>query len=526
MITIDHSKKSKTAGQVSDVVRPRKLILLWAIVASIGIFYALFAFRTFILRYYPSPPFIYDEGDTLADWLNTCVWSDRSDRYTAWQSLYTPFAHYICTLSNFIIGEVHPKWYGGWRQFSTVTKWLLIINIGFWLTIILPIKPFSKDNTFKGSLKRFIIHRFPFKFLTFLSYGALYSFERGNLLSISYVLFWLSFRAVYKPSLRIACQPILVGIAAAIKPYILMFSLYGRRWSGLVIALITVVVLQIIPVLLVGAPGIENLPANLDYFSRDNKLMDVVSRAVNSLSFKSYLDMKKLAVYGVGMDIKGLNFLLVLDTLYVISVVIFVIMCFLAVRCLLTSIKIDRHQSKLLLSISADSSTHAGNGRLREQLNSRVVLHRYAVPALLFVFVYMMISQSSGAYVVLFLLVPLLCIEEETGIVSSSPILLTLYFLAICAFDMPWLSAKAYECGIKFPLDDFRQIPLLSEMTGQEFTCMGTFVGPVSLARPFLVLLFACFLILKLRHLIQVDHRALVSEFDDACTPDHHSTTS
>jgi predicted nucleic acid-binding Zn ribbon protein len=480
--------------------------LLLLIVIGIGIFYALFAFRTFVLHYYPSPPLIFDEGDSLADWTNTCAWSDRSDRYTVWQSLYTPFSHFLCTIANLIFGQIPPGYFSGWRQFSTNIKFIVAMHIGMWLTILIPIKPFPKSNTLLTNLKYYGVRVLPFRLMTLFSYAALFSFERGNTIGVGYIFFWLSIRAAYFPSLRSVLHPVFVGAAAAIKPYILLFSLYGRRLSGLIIAFLTVVVLQIIPILLVGAPGIENLPDNLKFYSNEFSILNVVSKAIYTFSFNGYRDMKRLVGFGIGSDMLGMNYTLYLDLFYAVSLGLFLLMMVLAFRCLVTSINIDRRESRLCAESCTDVASSSFS-RLCEAFNSRLVMLRYAIPAFINVMVFLIYSQSSGAYVILFLLVAVFCIEEETLIISQSPILLSLYFCAICAFDLPGVTSKAYECGIRsISLEYFRQIPLLSELTGQQFLCLGTYTGAVALLRPIFFLLFGSLLMLKLRKRIQLSH--------------------
>jgi hypothetical protein len=205
--------------------------------------------------------------------------------------------------------------------------------------------------------------------------------------------------------------------------------------------------------------------------------------------------MKRLVDFGIGSDILGLDYRLYLDILYGISFILFLTFCFLAFRCLLTGINTDQQESKL-----ANTSAVAVGSRIAanrsDSYNARLVMLRY--------------SQSSGAYVILFLLVSVFCIEEETHIISSSPILLSLYFGAVCAFDLPGVTSKAYECGIRsISLEYFRQIPLLSELSGQQFLCLGTYTGPIALLRPIFFLLFSCMLMLKLRKQIRLSHARL-----------------
>lgn len=479
--------------------------LLLFIVIGIGLFYAIFAYRTFVLHFYPSPPLIFDEGDSLADWTNTCAWSDRSDRYTVWQSLYTPFSHFLCTVANRIFGQIPPGYFSGWRQFSLNIKFIVAMHICMWLTILIPIKPFAKGQSLAEKIQHYLIRVFPFRAITLFSYAALFSFERGNTISIGYIFFWLSIRFAYYEKLRYILHPIMVGAAGAIKPYILFFSLYGRRLSGLAIAFVTVVVLQIIPVLIVGAPGIENLPDNLAFYANEFSILNVVAKAIYTFSFNGYRDMKRLVDFGIGSEMLGINYKLYLDLLYGVSFLLFLIFCLLAFRCLMTSINIDRRESMLQSSSTADDD---GTRVLQtsKHFHAKKAMLRYAIPSFINVMLFLLFSQSSGAYVILFLLVTIFCIEEETQIITSSPILLSLYFGSICAFDLPGVTGKAYECGIRsISLEYFRQIPLLSELSGQQFLCLGTYTGPIALLRPILFLLFACFLMLKLRKQIRLD---------------------
>lgn len=489
-------------------LRQRLLVL---IVIGIGLFYAIFAYRTFVLHYYPSPPLIFDEGDSLADWTNTCAWSDRSDRYTVWQSLYTPFSHFLCTIANRIFGQIPPGYFSGWRQFSLNIKFIVAMHICMWLTILLPIRPFPKAQSLIKNIQYYGIRVLPFRLITLFSYAALFSFERGNTIGVGYIFFWLSIRFAYYPKARILLHPIMVGAAAAIKPYILLFSLYGRRFSGLLISFLTVVILQIIPVLIVGAPGIENLPDNLAFYSKEFTILNVVSKAIYTFSFNGYRDMKRLVDFGIGSDMLGLNYRLYLDILYGASFCLFLAFCWLAFRCLLTGIKCDQRESESsdLGTMRITSRNVASPG---ESFNARLVMLRYAVPSFINVMLFLIFSQSSGAYVILFLLVSIFCIEEETQIISSSPILLSLYFGAVCAFDLPGITSKAYECGIRsISLEYFRQIPLLSELSGQQFLCLGTYTGPVALLRPIFFLLFGCMLMLKLRQQIKRSHARLTA---------------
>ncbi len=494
----------------SGLAKPdtKRHILLILIVSAIGCFYMIFAYRTFVLHYYPSPPLFYDEGDSLADWINTCAWSDRTDRYTAWQSLYTPFAHFLCTISNLVAPTLPPNDIMPLRQYNPSIKLILGFHTALWLAIFMPIKPFKR---FAGAGKNFIDYMlgyFPFKLLTFLSFTALFSFERGNTLSVGFFLFLLSLRVIYNPVWREVLHPFLVGIAAAIKPYILMFTLYGRKFKSFIIATVVVAFLQIIPILLVGAPGIENLPANLDYFSNENSIYRIISKVIGTFSFRSFTDMKILIDYGVGRELLAVQWRVMLDFLYFLSISVFALIILLSLRCLMTSINIDRHES--MLFSKSNSSEYNDRQYLAEieWRNSRVALVRYAIPSFLLISLFLICSQSSGAYVALFLLAPIMLIEEETGIISRSPVLLSLYFGTFVAFDLPALTSKAYECGIRnVPIEIYRLIPLLSEQTGHQFLCLGIHIGPLAIARPFLLLVFICFFILKLTRLLKDTHQ-------------------
>ena len=499
--SLQHSSRTKSGLAKPD--RTRRL-LLCLIVSAIGCFYLIFAYRTFVLHYYPSPPLFYDEGDSLADWTNTCAWSDRTDRYTAWQSLYTPFSHFICTISNLIAPTLPPNETMSLRQYNPSIKLILAFHVALWLTVLIPIKPFKRFADTGQHLIDYTLGRFPFKLLTFLSFTVLFSFERGNTISVGFFIFLLSFRVIYSPFWCKILHPLLIGIAAAIKPYILLFTFYGRKFKSLIIATMVVAFLQIVPIILVGAPGIENLPANLTYFANEKSIYSTMPKVVSTFSFRGFNDMKTLVDYGIGRELLGVQWRMTLDFLYFLSAGVFVLTVILSIRCLLTSIIIDRHESMLFSdSITSQFKDHQhiieSDGR-----NARVALVRYAIPSFLFILLFLIYSQSSGSYVALFLLVPMMLIEEETGIISRSPVLLSFYFLSFVAFDLPALTSKAYECGVRnVPVQVYRLIPLLSEQTGHQFLCLGIHVGPLTIARPFLLLVFACFFILKLTRLVK-----------------------
>ncbi|MEB3199265.1 MAG: hypothetical protein VKK62_01900 [Synechococcaceae cyanobacterium] len=467
-------------------------LLLVLLTAGIGVFYLVFAWRTFVLHYYPSPPLFYDEGDSLADWLNACAWSERTDRYTKWQSLYTPFSHFTCSLFSAVLGVIPVDWTTGWRQFSLSFRLVLLLHLLLWFSILLPLKPCTPPSAGQGpGLLQIRLRRLPFKLLTLLSYGALYSFERGNLLSLCFLLFLLSFRLAYSPQLHSRLQPLLLGLGAAIKPYMLLFSTYSWRLGGLLQALAVAVGLQLAAVVLAGAPGLENLPANLDYFGRDNDVSDVLTRTLHSFSFKSYLDLHKLVAYGEADTFRADQLHLLLDGLYGLSLALFLLTGILGLQCLRSSWR----QQRL---------------RRRQDASSSDPLLSGVIPSCVLVFLYLLQAQASGAYVVLFLIAALLCLEEETGMICRSPLLLSLYFLAICAFDMPWSTAKSFSCGSLSLQIQHR--PLLSELLGTPFTCLGTYVGPLSLARPLLTLLFGLALFAHLLRHLRIQERLAAAQ--------------
>ena len=68
------------------------------------LFYLVILYRVFVLNIYPSPPFYFDEKDSLMDYINTCFWTARDDRYTTWRSLYLPFSHFLCQIFNLFSG--------------------------------------------------------------------------------------------------------------------------------------------------------------------------------------------------------------------------------------------------------------------------------------------------------------------------------------------------------------------------------------------------------------------------------------
>lgn len=471
--------------EVFQVHLNRRRIFILAIAAAIGVFYAVFAWRTFVLHYYPSPPFFYDEVDSLSDWFHTCYWTERSDRYTTWQSLYTPFSHLSCWLFRPFNGSIPFEWLNGWRQFSLNSRLVVLLHIGLWFSILAPLKPCnSMGDIGHHPIFLFRLKQFPFKILTLFSYGSLFSFERGNLLSICFVLFLASFRIGYLPLASGLIQDLLLAVGASIKPYILLFSNYGWNIRRLLKTICVVGALQLVAILILGAPGIENIPSNIAFFSKDNSIQDVLTRALNTFTFKGYLDLIKLVSYGQSDEILAYRLTFILNLLYGISVSLFVVMALLGVRCLLQTWK--------YVSIHRSSKPSAPVDPLMSSI----------VPSCVMTFIYLVQAQGSGAYVILFPIATLLWLEEETSLISSSPLLLTLYFVSICSFDMPWSTVKSYSCGwfIK---------PLLTELFGQPFTCLGIYVGVLSVLRPLLVLLFGIALFMRIFNILRLRNRAL-----------------
>lgn len=470
---------------VSMMIARRRMFLL-AIVAAIGTFYLVFAWRTFVLHYYPSPPLFYDETDSFADWLNACSWTERSDRYTKWQSLYTPFAHLTCWFFSRIAGFIPLDWYAGWRQFSLGSRLVLLLHIGIWFSILAPLKPFkSVAENGRHSIFLFRLKRFPFKVLTFFSYGSLYSFERGNLLSICFLIFLASFRISYFPLARqLIFQDLLLAVGASIKPYMVLFSNYGWNFRRLLQTICFIPAFQLVAVLIIGAPGIENLPSNLAYFSNDNAITDVLARALNTFTFKSYSDLVTLVSYGQSDELLVYRLRFFLDLFYGAGLSLFVVLTVFGVRCLLQSWK--------YVSVRRSCTPGASVDPLVSSI----------VPSCVMTFVYLSCAQGSGAYVILFAIATLLWLEEETGLISGSPLLLSLYFVSICAFDMPWSTVKSYSCG------DFLQ-PFLTELLGISFACLGVYVGVFSLLRPLLVLLFGIVLFMRMFNILRLRNRSL-----------------
>ena len=469
-------------GIVESKSLGRRRIFLMAIFSAIGFFYLVFAWRTFVLHYYPSPPFIYDEGDSLADWLNTCSWTERSDRYTTWQSLYTPFSHLTCWLFRPFTGIIPLQWFNGWRQFSPGSRLVTLLHIALWLSILVPLKPYMPKS--RQSVGIYRLKQFPFKLLTLLSYGSLYSFERGNLLSICFILFLASFRIAYLPLARPLIQDLLLAVGASIKPYMLLFSNYGWNAKRLLKTICLVGVFQLVAVLIIGAPGIENMPSNLAFFSKTNSITDVIARALNIFTFKGYVDLAKLVSYGMPDETLAFRLNFMLNTFYCIGFSLFVVLLVLGMRCLLQTWKYASVQRACNPSVPVDP------------------LMVSIAPSCVMTFIYLVQAQGSGAYVILFPIATLLWLEEEASLISSSPLLLSLYFVSICAFDMPWSTAKSYSCG--WPMK-----PLLTEIFGQSFSCLGIYVGVLSVLRPLLVLMFGIALFMRIFNILRLRNRAL-----------------
>ena len=374
--------------------------LVWII---IFLFYFVFFYRTFFLKIYPSPPFYYDEGDTLADWYNACYWSFRYDRYTTWQSLYTPFAHFVCVFFKVFYGTIEEGWYTGWRQFSNSSYLITFYHILFWLSIFIPIKKIEARK-FIDKLKIYFKERFLFKLIVFFSFAALYSFERGNLLSLCFVFYILSFKFSYYKKLSFL-SPILIGLSAAIKPYILFFKINTFKKKDFWKSIFVIILVTIISILFIGAPGINFLGDNLKYFSNFNSVNDVLNKSIFIFSYKGYdVIYEKLIDYGFGGTAISLNFKFGIAILKFLSFTLFLFSIIICVRIALKLIQINKVK-KNNLSLT------------------QIILTKQIIPILILTYYYCSQSLSSGAYTIMFFLAPILWLEEETHFITNRALL-------------------------------------------------------------------------------------------------------
>ncbi len=462
--------------------------LVWCIIL---IFYSIFFYRTFILNIYPSPPFFYDEGDSLADWYNTCIWSFRFDRYTKWQSLYTPFAHFICVLAKPFYGSIEYAWNKGWRQFSRASFLITFYHFLFWLSIFIPIKKFDNIQPV-DKIKIYFKEKFLFKFIVFFSFAALYSFERGNLLSICFLFFILSFKFSYYKELKFL-SPILIGLSAAIKPYILFFKVYTLKKKEFWKSVLVIILATIISIILIGAPGINYWGDNLAYFSKFNSINDVLNKSIFIFSFKGYdVIYENLIDYGFGGTALSFSFKFGIAILKTISFTLFLISLLFCIRISFKIIKSNKIRNHLLTP-------------------SQYKLTKHIIPILILTYYYSSQSLSSGAYTIMFFLGGLLWLEEETNFLTKRPLLFLLFILSICMFDMFALSLKSYTCGSGSLFNQIQldYIPLITQITGKVFTCTGKYMGFFSLIRPLAFNLFGLLLFFKLNRISVLNPNSL-----------------
>jgi len=477
--------KNKPILEISNIFNTK---FVWFIIFT---FYLIFFYRTFFLKIYPSPPFFYDEGDSLADWYNACAWSFRYDRYTTWQSLYTPFAHLICVISRNFYGTIELDWYKGWRQFSNASFLITFYHILFWLSIFIPIKKIEASK-FIDKLRIYFKERFLFKLIVFFSFAALYSFERGNLLSLCFLCYILSLKFCYYNKLKFI-SPILIGISAAIKPYILFFKIYTFKTKDFWKSILVIIILTIISIVLIGAPGINFLGDNLEYFSNFNSVGDILNKSISIFSYKGYdIIYEKLIDYGFGGTEISFNFKFGIAFLKILSFILFSLSLIFCFRLVIKLNRLSKIENNLFTSTQEN-------------------LLKHIIPLLILTYYYSSQSISSGAYTILFFLGPLLWLEEETNFITKRALLFFLFILCICMFDMFSLGIKSYSCGSanSFRLYGFDYTPLITQITGILFKCTGKQIGFFSLIRPLAFNLFGLLLFFRLNRITFLNLKSL-----------------
>ena len=457
------------------------IILVWFLIST---FYLLFAYRTFILHIYPSPPFFYDEGDSLADWFNTALWSNRIDKYTTWLSVYPPFAHFVTFLLSHIIGIPDESYMLGWRQFSNQSKLSIIFHIFLWFSILTPITlNFNKSVlcSFR-SFKYYLKSHFIFKVLVLFSYSSLFTFERGNLLSICFVLYLLSFRYIFLGNKYIPY--IIIGAISSIKPYILLFSNYFFRIKNFILTLIVSTFTTLISLIFYNSDGVNYIFNNLSHFTSYNSLNDILSKTIHSFSFYSYSYYPILVDYGLSGTTTQFDYNFFLNLFSILAKAIF----------LLTTVLL----LSIFLKIYFSKGINFKSIYLSNLFNYKhTCVFYYLLPSLALNFSFVSLSSGSGAYVVMFYLAALLVLEEQTLLISKNPVLLLFFFLAFCIFDFPSLSSNSYNCGSSV-LKTIDYVPLITQITGIKFLCTGKFVGFFSLSRPISFLIFNFLLFYKI----------------------------
>lgn len=403
------------------------------VLSAIALFYLVFLIRTFVYRIYPSPPFYFDEKDSLMDYVNTCFWTLRDDKYTTWRSLYLPFSHFLCKMLNILTGDPTESLF----RFRDYGKVPLVIFSTYIVQFVLMVK------LAKASLeqKRTIV----VPVLAMLSVPILFAFERGNVL-----IFGLLLVSIVYMSSRYRINAFLAALAVSIKPYIVLFILPVLKRKQVPLMASLVLIIQVISYVAIKPQGIEFIQSNLKYFANFSSIHDLASYSFQGFSLGNYEVVRELAAYGI----RDQRILILLDLatwlLYSVGVLVFV--SFLS-RCFILSRLIVKERRSLLPIFLAFCASA----------------------------IFSTVSAKSGAYAVSFLILTVVAIEGRTRTIQSSPITMLMFFLGLCLFDIPAIDAfNSYAC---------RESVLLQVYLGQ-MTCHSKVFGVVTLLRPVLLQLF------------------------------------
>lgn len=418
------------------------------------LFYITIVYRVFILKVYPSPPFYFDERDSLMDYINTCHWTVRDDKYTTWRSLYLPFSHFLCHVFNSFTGVPTDDLF----KFRNENKPVLFL---FVLTYLTQVFLLSKHLVSKLNNLRSVLILITFS----TSVPIIFAYERGNLLVFGLICYSLVLIS-RSPLVKV----IFAVLATSIKPYIFIFSIAeiikiksNRRVYTALIFIIIFAIIQIVSYVFITPQGIGNLSANLKYFSEFSSIHDLASYSFLGYSFTAYDTFKELFLYSN-------------TELYLEYIVPFVLMAFKAISIFLFLYILVNFYYVI---------KHIYSKNFLNQCNPK-----WEVITLLAVFLFASISLKSGTYSVSFLIVALASLEGKVQIFHRNSIVFLLFFISLCFFDIPLVIEFPYPCN---------SLNYLSHITGIQYICGQKAFGVFTILRPLFLQVFFASYVLSLR---------------------------
>lgn len=158
------------------------------LITILGILEILSAVKIIFYFYsdgYLVAPFFLRPIDSFMDFYNTLYWSFSSDKYTTWQSIYTPFTFLLSKFFTYFgVNDLESGSIGYRNSNSELAYLLLIFTI---IGVILNTLIFKKLKLVNGNVETISLF-----FVLLFTFPVIFVFERGNLIIISYVLLCLS----------------------------------------------------------------------------------------------------------------------------------------------------------------------------------------------------------------------------------------------------------------------------------------------------------------------------------------------